>query len=201
MGEVRASFPMLDRLPPRPPAVLDKLLDATEQAVARYGVRRTSMTDLARELGVARTTLYRQVTSVEEALALVASRQVYRFLDRLVQLVLTPAAAGPDAFMGVIVDAIAFTREHPVVRRVLEDEPEIVGAVVTRDLEPFAAQVAEALQPVLAGAMDAGLVRRADPQLAAEWLVRVAAVLIVLPAPGDLGTLLDYALRPVLQGT
>ena len=40
------------------------------------------MTDIAREMGVARTTLYRQVASLEAAMALMSSRQFHRFLDQ-----------------------------------------------------------------------------------------------------------------------
>jgi len=78
--------PFRDRLPARPDPDLDRVLDAVERCLARFGVRRTSMTDIARELGVARTTLYRQVRSLEEAVSLVASRRFHRFLDELVTL-------------------------------------------------------------------------------------------------------------------
>lgn len=50
---------------------------AVERCLTRFGVRRTSMTDIARELGVARTTLYRQVGSLEEAISLVTSRRFH----------------------------------------------------------------------------------------------------------------------------
>ncbi|HZU80082.1 MAG TPA: TetR/AcrR family transcriptional regulator, partial [Acidimicrobiales bacterium] len=180
---------------------LDRLLDATERCLARYGIRRTSMTDIARELRVARTTLYRQVSSVEEAVSLVASRQFNRFLDELFAMLDSPEGLTPAGFVAAVAGAVRFARSHPVVLRVLRDEPELLGELLSRDLQVYAMQVAEALAPVLASAMASGRIAPGDPSLAAQWVVRVVAALIVLPPEGDLDALLDYALRPMLQGS
>ena len=199
MAEPVAALRLLEALPPRPSAALDPVLDATERCLARYGIRRTSMTDIAKEMGVARTTLYRQVGSVEEAIALAVSRQLHRFLDGLVDLLMTPGGAGPHRFIAAIGAAIRFGRSNPVVLRVLEDEPDIMGALVTRDLGTYAAQIADALTPIVDVAMAAGMLRPADPHLTAEWIVRVVAVLMVIPPESDLDQMLDYALLPVLE--
>jgi AcrR family transcriptional regulator len=197
VAETDSVLKLLERLPPRPAPALDRLLDATERCLARYGIRRTSMTDIARELHVARTTLYRHVGSVEEAVALVASRQLHRFLDDLLGRLSGPGGASPAALHHAVVEAVRFARSHPVSRRVLEDEPEILGSLLARDLRPYATQVAEALAPVLSAAGNAVPVV-GDPLLAAQWLVRVVAVLVVLPPEGDLEAMAEYALGPLL---
>jgi AcrR family transcriptional regulator len=200
MAETVSVVKLLERLPPRPEPAMGRLLDATERCLARYGLRRTSMTDIAREMHVARTTLYRQVGSVEEAIALVASRRLHRFLDDLLELLEAPGEAGPEAFLRAIAGAVRFARSDPVCRRVLEDEPELLGSLVSRQLLPHAVQVAEALTPLVAGAMEAGTIRAADPALASRWLVRVVAALVALPPDdGQLDALLDYGLRPLLH--
>lgn len=201
MAETDSVLKLLERLPPRPAAALDRLLDATERCLARYGIRRTSMTDIAREMHVARTTLYRQVGSVEEAIALVASRQLHRFIDDLVSVLARPGGATPEDLLAAIAGAVRFARSHPVSLRLLHDEPDILGSLITHDLEPYAAQIAEALAPVLEHAMTTGVIRRADPRLAAQWLFRAVAVLVVLPPEGDLDAMLDFALGPLLRVT
>src|SRR3954464_15332843 len=105
------------RMPPRPGPELDPALDAVERCLTRFGIRRTSMTDIARELGVARTTLYRQVGSLEEAISLVTSRRFHRFLDELVAL----SAGGIDfeTFVQVIVRTVRTALDDPVAQRVL----------------------------------------------------------------------------------
>lgn len=200
MAETESVVKLLERLPPRPEPAMGRLLDATERCLARYGPRRTSMTDIAREMHVARTTLYRQVASVEEAIALVASRQLHRFLDDLLELLSSPEGAGPAAFLRAMAGAVRFARSDPVCRRVLEDEPELLGSLVAHDLSPYADQVAEALTPLVAGAIEAGSIRAGDPALAARWMVRVVAALVALPPEGgDLEALLDYGLGPLLH--
>jgi len=199
MTETDSVLRLLEQLPPRPAASLDRMLDATERCLARFGIRRASMTDIAREMHVARTTLYRQVGSVEEAVALMASRQLHRFLDDLLAVLSRPGGATASDLVDAIAGAVRFARSHPVSLRLLNDEPEILGSIVAHDLAPLAAQVADALAPVLRHAMDGGVIRRADPHLAAQWLVRVVAVLVVLPPEGDLEEMLDFALGPVLQ--
>ena len=43
-------------LPSLPPSSLDQYLDAASRCFARYGIRRVSVQDVAKELGVNRTT-------------------------------------------------------------------------------------------------------------------------------------------------
>jgi AcrR family transcriptional regulator len=157
------------------------------------------MTDIAKEMKVARTTLYRQIDSVEEAITLIASRQLHRFLAGLVALVAAPGGAGPETFIAAIAGAVRFGRSNPVMQRVLDHEPDIVGELVTRDLGFYATQIADALTPIVDVAMKAGVLRPADPHLTAEWLVRVVAVLLAIPPESDLDEMLEYALLPVLQ--
>ncbi|HMK63562.1 MAG TPA: TetR/AcrR family transcriptional regulator [Acidimicrobiales bacterium] len=199
MAEAESVIALLERLPPRPGPSMARLLDATERCLARYGIRRTSMSDIAREMHVARTTLYRQVSSVEEAVALVASRQLHRFLDDLLSLLSSPGGVGPAAFIEAIAGAVRFARSDPVCRRVLEDEPDLLGSLVAHDLRPHATQVANALTPIVAAAMEAGAIRSGDPRLSAQWMVRVVAALVALPPEGDLEDMLHYALEPVLS--
>jgi TetR/AcrR family transcriptional regulator len=56
---------------------LDEILDAAYKCLRRSGVRRTSMDDIARELGTSRTMLYQYVRSTDDAF----QRLAQRFLD------------------------------------------------------------------------------------------------------------------------
>lgn len=187
-----------DRLPPRPEPELDRMLDAVERCLARYGVRRTSMTDIAREMGVARTTLYRQVASLEEAMALMSSRRFHRFLDELVEL--SAQGLTSDTFVQVIVRTVRAARADPVAQRVLHDEPELLGQYLSSgSLGVLAKQITELLTPVLTVAMSTGLIRASDPEMAAGWIVRIVLALGAVPPPDDeLETAVRYVLQPML---
>ena len=189
---------LYDRIPPRPTPELDPTLDAVERCLTRFGIRRTSMTDIARELGVARTTLYRQVGSLEEAISLVTSRRFHRFLDELVTL----AAGGlsPETFVDVIARTVRTALDDPVAQRVLTEEPELLGEyLASGSLQTLANQIAELLTPVITAAAAAGLVSTEDPAMTAGWLVRIVLALGAVPPPDDeLEETVRHVLLPLL---
>jgi AcrR family transcriptional regulator len=190
---------LLDHLPPRPGPELDRVLDAVERCITRYGLRRTSMSDIAREMGVARTTLYRQVSSLDEAMALVSSRRFHRFLDKLLEL----SADGLDAeaFIEVIVRSVRMTLAEPVMQRLLHDEPDILGHYLTSgSVAMLVEQITALITPAVRAAMSSGLIRLSDPALAAQWIVRVVLVLTTVPAPDDeLEATVRFVLLPMLD--
>lgn len=190
---------LYDRLPPRPEPALDRVLDAVERCLARHGVRRTSMTDIAREMGVARTTLYRQVASIEEAMALLSSRRFYRFLDELVAL--SAQGITTDTFVLVIVRTVRAALADPVAQRILRDEPELLGQYLTSgSLAVLAEQITALLAPVLRAAMGTGLIRTSDPTMAAGWIVRIVLALGAVPAADDeLEATVRFVLQPMLD--
>lgn len=186
-------------LPPRPDPALDGVLDAVERCLTRFGLRRTTMSDIARELGVARTTLYRQVPSLEKATALVSSRRLHRFVDKLTEL--SDRGLDAEAFVQVIVRTLRMTLADPVMKRLLCDEPEILGDYLTSGhVAALVAQITDLLTPVLRHAMGSGLLRVSDPALAAEWIVRIVLVLTAVPAPDDeLEATVRFVLVPMLE--
>jgi AcrR family transcriptional regulator len=175
------------------------VLDAVERCLARFGVRRTSMTDIARELGVARTTLYRQVASLEEAMALMSSRRFHRFLDELIEL--SGQGISAETFVQVIVRTVRTALVDPVAQRVLHDEPELLGEYLSSgSLAALAQQITELLSPVLRAAMATGLVRMSDPAMAAGWVVRIVLALGAAPVPDEeLEATVRFVLLPILD--
>ena len=188
-----------DRLPPRPAPELDRVLDAVERCIVRYGIDRTSMTDIAREMGVARTTLYRQVPSLEDALALMTSRRFHRFLDELVEL--SGGGITSELLVHVVARTVRAVLADPVAQRVLHDEPDLVGHYVANgSLAVLATQIAELMTPVVDAAMSTGQLRAADPATAAGWIVRIVFALCVLPPPDDqLEDAVRFVVHPMLD--
>jgi AcrR family transcriptional regulator len=61
----------------------DLILDATEQLLARYGYRKMTMDDLAKEAGVAKRTIYHHFPGKEEVALCSIDRVVARLLEQL----------------------------------------------------------------------------------------------------------------------
>jgi AcrR family transcriptional regulator len=192
------ALPLLAQQLPRPPkASLDPVLDATVECLARHGLSKTSLSDIARELGVAPSTVYRKVGSVENAAKLVAYREGHRMLQRMPEVI--AGVEGPRVITVFLAECINTARHHPMVDKVLRDEIDFVGRLATRRLEDSLAGSAEVAAPLLAAAMDAGYVRRQDPTALSHWVARIALVCLLAPPPGDLLAALDNLLLPMLE--
>lgn len=195
-AEVLALPVLAERLPLPPDPALGPVLDAAAECLARHGISKTTLSDLAREMGVAPSTVYRKVGSVDNVTMLVFAREAQRFLERIPATL--SAATGPRTITTLMADAIETLANHPVAAKILRDEGDWMGRMVTRQLDSLLAQGVEVTAPLLSAAMAAGLVRQQDPLLLAHWMLRIALAALVAPPPGDLRSALDNLLLPVL---
>ncbi len=198
MAEV-LDLPLLVRgLPAEPPTELGPALDAARRCFARHGITRTSMGDIGREAGVSRSTIYRQLGSVERAAHLLLAREVHDLFNHRLGATLA-AATGPHAIVALLAEIITYAREHPVLNKIILHEPEIIGPYLVADAPQATGQIAEMAQPILQAVMDAGLIRHQDSLLLAHWLIRIAVVLVVDPPPVPVDAFLDQLLVPALS--
>lgn len=86
-----------------------------------------------------------------------------------------------------------------MIDKVLNDEPELIGGVLVGQLPSIIEQVRLAAEPLLADAMDRGLVRRCEPGNLAELLVRQVVSCIIVPPSSDIGVFMDQILVPLLE--
>jgi AcrR family transcriptional regulator len=201
MATVTAS--VLGQLPglaaglPAPPPALDPVLDAATVCFARHGVRRTSVQDIARELRVDRTTVYRQAGNVDRIVRLLMARELHRLTEALPDSVL--GLEGPDLIVDVLATVISYGRNHAVLAKVLADEPELIGPFLVREGPPMLEAIALLLAPILGAAMDQGELARRDPDAVAQLLVRLCLSYLLAPPPGDLVAALSELLVPALS--
>ena len=151
---------------------------------------------MARELGVNRTTVYRQVGNVEDMGRLLLARELQHLLAALPTV---DAGAAPEAIVDLMATTITFASEHPVVAKLREVEPERLGSLLVADLPPVLALVGTVVAPLLEVAMDAGVLARRDPAVVADWLTRVALSLVAVPPAGPLRPYLAELLIPALR--
>lgn len=184
-------------LPPRPDPALWPYLDAAARCIGRFGLARTSVRDVAAEAGVERTTVYRHVGSMEHIFGLLVARELHTFMEQLPAAV-PPGCDGPDFLVELLATAIEHALGHPVLAKVLADEPDVVGQLLSRGLGDLVQRVATTLEPLLVSAMDSALIARRDPRIVTEWATRVGLSVLVAAPPGDLRRFLREVLHPVL---
>ena len=200
--ESPAALPFPDTIqgmPPLPPASLDPFLDATSRCFARYGVGRTSVQDVAQELGVNRTTVYRQVGNIEQQAMLLATRDAHRFLSTLPSRVTFPI--GPRSVVELVATIVREARAHPVLAKMLADERSLIGGFVAQDVPRLMDQATSAFVPLVSLAISTGSLAHRDPVALAQWLIRIAGTLVLIEPPSNLEDFLAELLIPALTPT
>ena len=100
-----------------------RILDAALDRFTTFGVRRTTMDDIASAAGIGRATVYRRFAGRDEIVRAVILREMARFIgevDAAVQAIDDPLERFVEEFVATLREA----REHPLLRRLLEVEPD-----------------------------------------------------------------------------
>ncbi|MCW2999700.1 MAG: transcriptional regulator, TetR family [Solirubrobacterales bacterium] len=143
------------------------LLDAARACVMAVGMRRTTLTDVARRAGVSRMTVYRRFPDVEALLQALMTRE---FLAVLTDIVQVQAPTARERMALGATRGVRALSEHPLFNRLMDVDPELLmpyafhryGAFQRAVLIAFAALIREGIQE--------GSIRDEDPELLAVTL-------------------------------
>ena len=157
-----------------------RVVDAALRCIARWGLAKTTLDDVAREAGCSRATIYRLFPGGKDSLtAAVVDTEVSRFFAGLTARL----AAAPDLEDLVVAGVVHAARHlagHGALQYLVAAEPgTVLPAVAFSRLDAVLATVAGAVAPDLAPH-----VGEADAPRAAEWLARVVLTYALCPAPG-----------------
>lgn len=113
-------------------ALADRVLDAALACIARVGVAKTTLDDVAKEAGCARATVYRCFPGRQALMRAVLDREVAAMGERVL------AAAGRAETLADAVEAVILTTadtfdNHPALAFVVEHEPELVAPQLSFD--------------------------------------------------------------------
>ena len=183
----------------------EPILAATRDTVLAVGVRRTTLTDVARRAGVSRMTLYRLVPDVTTLVLEVMTRDFAALLQ----------AAEADAgrrrtararIVAAAVDVVRRLPDEPLFRRVLDVDPELLLPYLTDRIGATQRLAVAHIRRMLAEGVADGSVRRGDLDVIAAALVMVAVPFVVSArlldevgredALDELGRMVDAWLRP-----
>jgi len=116
----------------------NSVADAALRQFELFGLARSTMDDVAHRAKVSRVTVYRRFSSKSALVDAVVMRELQRFLADL-----DDALAEVEASEDKIVEGFVFTlhamRNHRLLQRMLESEPEAIVPHLTVDGAPFIA--------------------------------------------------------------
>ncbi len=163
--------------------VRERLLQATYDCVARWGLAKTTIEDAAREAGVSRATVYRYFPGGrDELISAVVGWEFARFFLRLYQEV-SDAESLEEVMERGLVFAHRALVEHEVLQRILVTEPEILLPRLTIEADQTHTLVAGFLVPYL---VRHGMAEGTELDTAADFLARMVLSYIASPGRWDL---------------
>jgi AcrR family transcriptional regulator len=181
------------------------VLDATRAAVLAVGVRRTTLTDVARRAGVSRMTLYRLVPDVTTLILEVMTREFSGVLAAAERSA-ARRRSGRARLVATAVEAARRLPDEPLLRRVLDVDPELVLPYLTDRLGSTQLAAIGHVRRLIHDGIADGSIRRADADLLATALVLAVTPFVVsarlldgvgrAEALGELGRMLDGWLQP-----
>ena len=173
-------------VPARANAQPDRILDAALACIARVGVAKTTLDDVAREAGCARATVYRCFPGRDALLRAALDREVQALTQQVIDAA-DRAETLTDAIVAVVLAAAEPFRTHAALGFVLEHEPEIVTAQLSFERGSALLTTAAALAaPAFSRFVPAERAERL-----AEWVARLT--LSYLCNPSEHGQLDDPA--------
>jgi AcrR family transcriptional regulator len=183
----------------------ETVLAATRATVLAVGVRRTTLTEVARRAGVSRMTLYRMVPDVTTLVLEVMTQELAELLTHAERAAARRRSTRARV-VGTAVEVVRALPENPLFRRVLDVDPELLLPYLTDRLGSTQRIAIAQVRRMLAEGMADGSVRRGDLDLMAACLIHAGTPFIVSSrlfddvgrdaAIAEFGRMLDGWLRP-----
>ncbi|MFE7437879.1 TetR/AcrR family transcriptional regulator [Streptomyces tendae] len=158
-----------------------RILDAALEQFTVFGLRRSSMDDVAKRAGVSRVTVYRRFGTKDTLVEQTLLRENSRFFQRLDQAVAALPTMEERVVEGFVV-ALRHTRAHPLFGGLLRLEPEVVLPYLTVQGGSSLAATVDYLTRHLRRTQQAEGRPGDDPRPVAELMVRVAVSFLLNPA-------------------
>jgi AcrR family transcriptional regulator len=160
--------------PPTPSRELpDEVVAAVRDSVLAVGVRRTTLTDVARRAGVSRMTLYRLVPDVETLLLAVMTRDFASLLSEI-ETSVARKRSGRSRLVALSVEMARRLPEEPLFRRVLDVDPELVLPYLTVRLGSTQRLALGRIRRMITEGHADRSIRRGDPDVMATAVLMAA---------------------------
>jgi len=157
-----------------------RILDAALALFLEFGLRRTTMEDVARRTGVSRVTVYRHHADKASLFQAVILRE-YRRSVADIQMRLAGLGPDRDPLVEGFVLAVQGARRHPLIRRLLDTEPEwLLPYLTIKGAAMF--ELGKSLISTLLGASPGeGRIADRDIDMVSELLVRLIQSAVLTP--------------------
>ncbi|WP_261575737.1 TetR/AcrR family transcriptional regulator [Frankia gtarii] len=180
------------------------VLDAAKASLLAVGVRRTTLTGVARRAGVSRMTLYRRWPDLRSLVGDVMTREWTTVVTAAADLTPPDRSDGDlDDLVDHIIATVEAFRTNPVYLRIIETDPELLLPYLTERRGATQQMIVDLLTEQLGVAARHGAVRAVDPAALAVMVLLVVQSFVLSaralagPVPA---AMLAVELRRLLRG-
>ena len=146
----------------------DAILDAAKSCVLAVGVRRATLTEVARRAEVSRPTLYRRWPDMRSLTADLLTREMVALLPTRTSGPGTARERGVSA----IADTVAAVREHPLFVKILETDADLLLTYTFDRLGSSQHEILAVFETAIRQGQEDGSIRGGDPaEIAATMLL------------------------------
>lgn len=149
----------------------EHILDAAYELLLAIGLRRMTMAEIGRAAGVSRATLYRRWRSVREVVAALMTREWSALAGEVFDI---PADSARDRLVEGIVRIVRQTRAHPLMRKIIELDPDFLLPYLLQRRGRNTDQQLELIEQGLRAGVADGSIRAADVETQAQSLLLTA---------------------------
>ncbi|UJA21665.1 TetR/AcrR family transcriptional regulator [Thermoleophilia bacterium SCSIO 60948] len=185
----------------------ERILEGALALLEDFGLRRTTVEDVARRVRMSRVTIYRRFAGKDALVRAVLLRELRRFFAAIDERV-----AGIDATEDRLVEGFAFAlqflHDHTLLNRFLRTEPDLLLPYLTVDAGPVLDAARQFLAERLEQEIDEGRLAPLDVQVAGELLARLVLSffltshsVVPLAKPDEARRFARVYLAPALRAT
>ena len=156
----------------------DPIIGAARATVLDFGVRRTTLTEVARRAGLSRMTVYRRFADAPELMRALMSAEFGDVLARA-QEEATDVEPGRARTVAAVIGTVEHLIGHPLLLRLLELEPEALLPYLTERVGEFQRTGRVALSAVIAAGQADRSIREGDPELLAATIETASRGLVI----------------------
>jgi len=151
------------------------------EAIARHGLSKLGVGDVAACASVSRATVYRYFADLDELVAQVAEREGRRFQEEA-ERALHATPDGPERIRVALQHVATSTREHPILSRIAETDPALLLRSLREEFPAIKRMFAKAFGPLLRQTALARDGIASEDELV-DWLTRIMVSAYLFPEP------------------
>lgn len=150
VGEVEAA--------PDRSSVDDQVLDAARSCILEYGVKRTTLAEIARRAQVSRPTVYRRWADTRAVVSSLLTREIASVMPRFDQQV-----TAREQIVSAVSDVADRIRLHPLFVKILHSDSDVLATYILHRLGTSQSAIIDSVTPLIAAGQLDSSIRSGDP--------------------------------------